>query len=89
MKRFSKLLLLGGGISGVGYGVYRTAKTPDGGFDVYNIGAARFGRAAVTVTLLIPLDTINKIPAKYRLNQERAIQASACVIKPSSSSVLH
>lgn len=56
-------MLLGGGISGVGYGVYRTAKTPDGGFDVYNIGAARFGRAAVTVTLFIPLDTINKIPA--------------------------
>ena len=89
MKRFSKLLLLGGGISGVGYGVYRTAKTPDGGFDVYNIGAARFGRAAVTVTLFIPLDTINKIPAKYRLNQEKAMQASAFVFGPSGSSVQH
>jgi hypothetical protein len=50
MKTVSKILLLGGGITAATYATYKTAKTPDGGFDIYNIGVARFGRAAITVS---------------------------------------
>ncbi len=49
MRRLTKALVVGTGISGIAFGTYKFARSPDGSFDIYNIGAARFGRAAITV----------------------------------------
>ena len=49
MRRLTKALVVGTGISGVALGTYKFARSPDGSFDIYNVGAARFGRAAITV----------------------------------------
>lgn len=49
MKKASKILLFGGGVSALAYATYKKTSSSDGGFDIYNIGVARFGRAAITV----------------------------------------
>ena len=51
-RKVVKALLYGTGIAGIGYGTYRTALKPDGHFDINNIGAARFGRAAFAVKFI-------------------------------------
>ena len=48
MRRLYKVLIFGGGFSGLSFATYKAAKS-EGDFDINNIGAARFGRAAVTV----------------------------------------
>jgi hypothetical protein len=52
MRGFYKILILGGGVSGLSLATYKDGKIGDGSFDIYNIGAARFGRAAITVSIL-------------------------------------
>ena len=49
MKKASKILLFGGGVSALAYATCKKTSSSDGGFDIYNIGVARFGRAAITV----------------------------------------
>jgi hypothetical protein len=53
MGRLTRALVVGTGISGIALGTYNVARSPDGSFDIYNIGAARFGRAAITVRNII------------------------------------
>ena len=51
MRILAKALIFGTGLTSASFATYQVAKTPDGQFDVYNIGVARFGRAAVTVII--------------------------------------
>ena len=52
MKRYKvgRKLLQGLGALGLGYITYKAAASEDG-LDIYNIGIARFGRAAIAVRL--------------------------------------
>ena len=52
MRILAKALIFGTGLTSASFATYQVAKTPDGQFDVYNIGVARFGRAAVTVIMI-------------------------------------
>ena len=58
MKRYriGRKLLQGFGALGAGFLTYK-AVTSEEGLDIYNVGIARFGRAAVAVSLILKSTT--------------------------------
>ena len=50
--RFGRKLLQGLGALGAGFLTYKAVASEDG-LDIYNIGVARFGRAAIAVRQLV------------------------------------
>ena len=59
MKRYriGRKLLQGFGALGAGFLTYK-AVTSEEGLDIYNVGIARFGRAAVAVSLILKITTV-------------------------------
>ena len=69
MKRYriGRKLLQGFGALGAGFLTYK-AVTSEEGLDIYNVGIARFGRAAVAVSLILKSTTakLTNTPSVYK-----------------------